>query len=74
MSALRRNGLLCLLLAFLLCGIFLITAQEADAAIITDLRLAGQDRFETSFAIAEQLYRAKGSPFDNMTVASGMNY
>ncbi|MBQ1391594.1 MAG: cell wall-binding repeat-containing protein [Firmicutes bacterium] len=37
------------------------------------LRLAGKDRFATSFAIADALRKAKG-PFQNIVVASGLNY
>ena len=36
-------------------------------------RLAGNTRYETSFAIAEFLFKEYGK-FDNMTVASGANY
>ena len=37
------------------------------------LRLAGKDRFATSFAIADALRKVKG-PFQNIVVASGLNY
>ncbi|MCR4712045.1 MAG: cell wall-binding repeat-containing protein [Clostridia bacterium] len=36
-------------------------------------RLSGPSRFETGFAIADYLFRSHGA-FDNMTVASGLNY
>ena len=73
MKTLKNSSIFCLYLAILFFGIFLFTSQDTVAATSIDIRLAGNNRFETSFAIAEQLYQKHGK-FDNMTVASGMNY
>ena len=52
--------------------LMLLAAQPAEAE--TDpIRLAGKTRYETSFAIAEYLFKEHGR-YENMTVASGVNY
>ena len=50
---------------------FLVAGTRSADAKTT--RLAGKTRYETSFAIADNLYQQKGK-FSNMTVASGANY
>ena len=67
-----------LVLSFLLLGILLLvilvsssTAYAADNYEYE--RIYGKDRYETSYRIAQNLYYQKGR-FDNVVVASGLNY
>ena len=76
----RRLGAQCLrligtvLLSLMILLVILAAREPAYAEEPLDFtRLSGKTRFETSFAIANYLYRAHGR-FENMTVASGMNY
>ena len=61
-------------LILLLLSVFVPTRESSYAEAGTgNIRLSGSSRFETGFAIADYLFRNHGA-FDNMTVASGMNY
>lgn len=51
--------------------------KQAQAAYDANkqIRLAGSDRYETAYAVAEQMKLNKGKEkFDNIVVASGENY
>ena len=47
--------------------------EKGERVETEDIRLSGDNRYETAFAIADELYKAGGA-FDNVVVAYGQNY
>lgn len=71
-----KSPFLILVVAFLLMFNLVAGAISADAATriqTTDQRVAGANRYETSFAVGDAL-KAKVGSFDNVVVASGRNF
>ncbi|MBQ6663894.1 MAG: cell wall-binding repeat-containing protein, partial [Firmicutes bacterium] len=72
-SSKRKPGIVFFLALIGITALLMLLAAQPAEAETNRIRLAGKNRYETSFAIAENLYKTHGK-YANMTVASGANY